>query len=173
MTENDLEDKRLRPKVLGGLTIKAPTGCGNMYVQLNWKDGKPFEVFATLGRGGGCSMSLSEALTRSMTSGLRFSTPVTEYIDQLRGIRCPSPHPFPKEEESWSCPDALAKVLKEFGLLSVSQVIEIIMSTNGLVKLDNTSTKTKACTPEEEKEELVDSIKRLQELKEIRDSQEL
>ena len=170
---NNLGDKSQRPRALGGLTIKAPTGCGNMYVQLNWKDGRPFEVFATLGRGGGCSMSLSEALTRSMTSGLRFSTPITEYIDQLKGIRCPSPHPFPKEEESWSCPDALARVLKDYGLLSVSQVVEIIMSTNGLVNLDNTSARPKACTPEEEKIELANSIERLEELKRARDSQEL
>ncbi|MCJ7760871.1 TSCPD domain-containing protein, partial [Candidatus Bathyarchaeota archaeon] len=102
-----------RPRVLGGITVKKMTGCGNMYVQMNWYHGRLFEVFATIGHSGGCAMSFTEALTRSITAGLRQETPVPveEYIDQLHDIRCLNPFPFPKEEATLSCPDAIAKAL--------------------------------------------------------------
>lgn len=122
-----------RPKVLGGITVKKATGCGNMYVQMNYYHGRLFEVFATLGHSGGCAMSYSEALTRSITGGLRqeIPVPVEEYIDQLSSIRCLSPHPFPKEEETFSCPDAIARALKEYGNLTVEQVVKIMMDSDG------------------------------------------
>lgn len=113
-------EKVARPKVLKGITVKVPTGCGNMYVQLNRLEGKLFEVFATLGKTGGCATCQSEALTRSITVGLRCGVEVEEYIDQLQNLRCPSPLPFPKEEAALSCPDALAKVLQAYGREEVS-----------------------------------------------------
>ena len=128
--------KIARPKVLGGITDKKTTGCGNMYIQMNWLHGRLFEVFATLGHSGGCSMSFTEALTRSITAGLRqeVPVPVEDYIDQLHSIRCLSPHPFPKEEETWSCPDAIARALREYGSLTVEQVVKIMMDSDGDAK---------------------------------------
>jgi len=120
-----------RPPVLGGITVKAKTGCGNMYVQLNWYQGRLYEIFATLGRGGGCATCEMEALTRSITIGLKRGIPVDDYVRQLRGIRCPTPMPFPKESAVLSCPDAIAKTLAEYGMLDVNAVIGLLKGANG------------------------------------------
>ena len=124
MTENT---KPSRPLVLGGITVKVVTGCGNMYIQLNWYRGKLFEVFATLGRGGGCAVCQTEGLTRGVTLGIKYGVPVIEYIRQLRGIRCPTPMPFPKEHAVLSCPDAIAKTLERYGGLSAEEVVKLVL----------------------------------------------
>ncbi len=118
--------KKVRPRVLGGLTVKVPTVCGSMYVQMNWYRGKLFEVFATLGHGGGCASSQSEGITRSVTLGLRCGVPYDDYAKQLQGIRCPSPMPFPKERAILSCPDAIGKVIKEFGGKSAEELLAVL-----------------------------------------------
>lgn len=120
-----------RPLVLGGLVVKKKTGCGNLYIQMAWYKGTLFEVFATLGHSGACGMAFSEALTRSITIGLRCGIPVNEYIDQLRGIRCLTPVAFPKEVAVTSCPDAMAATLAKYGNLSIEQVVKIMMGENG------------------------------------------
>jgi ribonucleoside-diphosphate reductase alpha chain len=122
--------KAPRPRIIGGITVKVTTGCGNMYVQMNWCGGKLFEVFATLGRSGGCAMSQIEALTRSITTGLRCNVLPDEYEDQLRGIGCPNQVPFPKESAVSSCSDAIAKTLAEFGNRSVEDIIDLIRKSN-------------------------------------------
>ena len=124
MTENT---KPPRPLVLGGITVKVVTGCGNMYIQLNWYRGKLFEVFATLGKGGGCAVCQTEGLTRGITLGVKYGVPVTEYIRQLRGIRCPTPMPFPREHAVLSCPDAIAKTLERYGGLTAEEVVKLVL----------------------------------------------
>lgn len=122
--------KAARLPVIGGITVKVPTGCGNMYIQMNWQNGKIFEVFATLGKTGGCATSQSEAVTRSVTVGLRCGVPVSEYIKQLGAIRCPNPRPFPKETAVDSCADALSKTLALYGNLGFEDVIKFIRQAN-------------------------------------------
>ena len=127
MMENPEDlDRDTRPEVLGGISVRVQTGCGNMYVQLNWKDGRLFEVFATLGRSGLCSMCYSEALTRVITEGLRCGVPISGYIDQIRGISCPKPIGFPKDKEALSCPDALAKTLSKFGFYTTEKILKVL-----------------------------------------------
>ncbi len=41
-----------RPEVIYGFTQKVQTGLGTLYLTVNEVDGKPFEVFATIGRSG-------------------------------------------------------------------------------------------------------------------------
>lgn len=132
MTDNEtVLVKPDRPIVLGGITVKVLTGCGNMYVQLNWYRGRLFEVFATLGKVGGCAICQTESLTRSITLGLKCGIPLSEYVHQLRGVRCPEPVSFPKESAVLSCPDAVAKTLEDYGLLSMEKVVELLLGTNG------------------------------------------
>jgi ribonucleoside-diphosphate reductase alpha chain len=119
-------EKLPRPKIVPGIIVKVPTACGNMYVQLGYVNNKLFEIFATLGRAGGCAMAYSEGLTRSITTGLRCGVPISEYIDQLKSIRCPNPMPFPREDAVVSCPDAIAKTLAEYGSLVTKDLITII-----------------------------------------------
>lgn len=125
--------KANRLTVIGGVTVKVKTACGSMYIQMNWQNGRLFEVFASLGKTGGCAFSWSEALTRSITLGLRNGVPVGEYVSQLVGIRCPSPTPFPKESAVWSCADALSKTLGRYGGLGVEDIVAMIRRVNEIV----------------------------------------
>jgi len=106
-------EKQPRPKILSGKSVKVKTGCGNLYITLNKSEDRLFEVFATLGRAGGCANAQNEALTRMITLSLRCGVPKEEIIDQLVGIQCPNPVMFPEGERVLSCPDAIAKVMKE------------------------------------------------------------
>jgi len=103
-----------RTKILEGQTVKIPTGCGSMYVMMNHdKEGKIIEVFAQLGRAGTCARCNNEAITRCITTGLKYGVPVTEYIKQLSGIQCN----IPTWHEGYnikSCPDALSMILRDF-----------------------------------------------------------
>ncbi len=126
-----LSVKPERPSILGGITVKVATGCGNMYIQMNWYHGRLFEVFATLGHSGGCTSCQMEAITRSATLGLKYGIPISEYIHQFRGIQCPSPLPFPKENKVLSCPDAVATTLDRYGSLPIDKIVELLYSVNG------------------------------------------
>jgi len=106
-------EKLKRPKALSGKTVKVETGCGNLYITLNSDKDKLFEVFATLGKTGACANAQCEALTRLLTLGLRCGVPVGEYIKELDGIQCPNARMFPKKDRVLSCPDAIAKILRE------------------------------------------------------------
>lgn len=102
-----------RPKILEGKTYKMPTGCGNLYVNITELNGAVFEVFAKLGKAGGCAACMTEALTRSISIGLRAGVELEEYHKTLNGIHCSSAT-FSEGEQIMSCPDAIAKVLKSY-----------------------------------------------------------
>lgn len=106
-------EKKPRPKELPSVTHKIITGCGNLYVTITTIDDKPFEVFAVLGKTGGCAMAQCEALTRSISLGLRFGIPATEYLGHLKGIRCASTT-ITDGKQVLSCPDAIGKVMEMF-----------------------------------------------------------
>ena len=105
-------DKRERPQVLAGVTTEKKTGCGSIYITVNGDEQGTFEIFATLGKAGGCAVAQLEALTRMVTLGLRSGAPLWPYVAQLGEIRCPSPYMFPKKERALSCADAIAHVLE-------------------------------------------------------------
>lgn len=113
--------KTPRPKELDSKTVRIKTYCGNMYVTVSEHEGNPFEIFATLGKAGGCMNANMEALTRAITTGLRYGVPLQEYIDELKDIRCPTPVMFPEEDRVLSCADAIAKVLAGDGWVRKSR----------------------------------------------------
>ena len=107
--------KKDRPKTLEGSTSKIGTGCGSLYVTVAGDNGfEPMEVFAHLGKAGGCSNCQNEALTRVISLGLRYGVPVQEYIEALRGIRCPNPYMVNSDKQCLSCPDGIATALEEY-----------------------------------------------------------
>lgn len=118
--------KQDRPDVLGGVVVKVKTSCGNLYCQLTWHHGRLFEVFANLGKSGGCASCQTQAITRLVTSSLRSGMPVEECISQLQGLQCPQPIMFPKSNRVLSCPDAIAKVMIKYGSLPTNRVLELV-----------------------------------------------
>jgi len=103
---------RERPIVTAGVTEKVRTGCGNLYVTVNFDDdGVLVEVFCALGKAGGCASAQLEAITRLTSLALRPGVEAGAIIEHLRGIRCPSPS-WDRGHAILSCPDAIAGVLE-------------------------------------------------------------
>lgn len=106
-----------RPTVLPGFTEKIKTGYGNLYVTVNTRDGRPFEVFAHIGKSGYTTMADTEAMCRLISLALRSHVPVDQIIRQLIGIGGSSPV-FASGSKVSSIPDAIAQVLqRRFGHL--------------------------------------------------------
>ncbi len=99
-----------RPDVLTGFTEKIRTGYGNLYVTVNMVDGRPFEVFAHIGKSGYTTMADTEAICRLISLSLRAHIPVEQIIKQLKGIGGSS-QVFTAGRKIASIPDAIAHVL--------------------------------------------------------------
>ena len=99
-----------RPEVLEGFTQKIKTGYGTLYVTVNTADGRPFEVFAQIGKSGYSTMADTEAICRLISLSLRSGVPVSKVVEQLKGIGGSSPV-FGSGGLISSIPDAIAQVL--------------------------------------------------------------
>ena len=108
--EGHLKVPRQRPVSVMGVTDRVRTGHGTMFVNLTFdEDGHPFEVFAHLGKAGGCDSAYLEAIARLASLGLRSGIDPGQIVDQLKGITC---------DPAWdggtlvrSAPDAVALAL--------------------------------------------------------------
>jgi len=106
---------RSRTRVTCGQTSKFRTGCGTLFVTVNYDEHGLCEVFANLGKAGGCP-SQSEASCRAVSMGLRSGVDPGVLIEQLKGIRCLSTSVARKENNNvnvLSCPDAIARAIEE------------------------------------------------------------
>ncbi len=103
---------RPRPPVVHGVTRKVEVGCGNLYVTMNEDEYGLFEVFARLGKAGGCADAQLEAVGRLISLCLRSGVGPKEIIKQLKGIRCPNPL-LTRGGTILSCPDAIAKAIED------------------------------------------------------------
>ena len=108
---------RERPKIIKGVTGRVNTGCGALYVTINADRFGPFEMFANLGKGGGCAAAQIEALARQASLAMRSGVDPWQIVKQLKGIRCPNPTNAPlgmADESVLSCPDGMAKALERY-----------------------------------------------------------
>lgn len=100
-----------RPKRLESNSVLVDTGCGHLYVTVSYYEGAPVEMLASLGKAGTCVRAMLEALTRSITLGIKYGVPVDEFVKELRDIRCPS-RGIDQGVEILSCADAIGRVLE-------------------------------------------------------------
>lgn len=101
-----------RPRKVSGHTERVRTGHGTLYVTVNHDEqGRPFELFSTLGKAGSCEPAVLEAISRLVSMALRSGIDSHEISRQLRGISC-----CPVWDDGVqikSIPDAIAKILSE------------------------------------------------------------
>jgi ribonucleoside-diphosphate reductase alpha chain len=110
---------RPRPYKRYGVTVSKNTPAGTAHITMNDDaEGRPFEVFVDIGKGGSDIKAMAEALGRMASLVLRFNSPlspkerVNEIINQLSGIGGPRSLGFGKNRVR-SLPDALAQALEE------------------------------------------------------------
>lgn len=111
MSEQPVPEKRSRPELLHGSTWKVVSPLGKVYVTINEDDeGKPFEVFATLGKAGSAIMADVEAIGRLISLCLRSGIPFEEVYKEIRGISSDRAMGV-GERKVLSVPDAIAIAL--------------------------------------------------------------
>jgi ribonucleoside-diphosphate reductase alpha chain len=106
-----------RPMMLTGVTYKAESPTGKVYVTINNDEkGDMFEVFINHGKSGSDLMALADALGRMVSFVLRIHSPVParervrEIVSELAGIGGSRSSGF-GENKVRSLPDAISKVL--------------------------------------------------------------
>lgn len=106
-----------RPMMLTGVTYKADSPTGKLYVTINQDEkGDLFEVFINHGKSGSDLMALADALGRMVSFVLRIHSPVParervrEIVSELAGIGGSRSSGF-GENRVRSLPDAISKVL--------------------------------------------------------------
>ena len=97
-----------RPKATKGTTYELKCPCGDLYVTCNDIDGELFEVFATLGKAGGCGAANKAAIGILLSIALRGGVAPEYLIKGMSGVTC---HRSNAQMES--CISQMASILKE------------------------------------------------------------
>ncbi|MCC8195186.1 MAG: vitamin B12-dependent ribonucleotide reductase, partial [Deltaproteobacteria bacterium] len=104
---------RARPDIVYGFTQKVSTGHGLMYVTINEVDGRPFELFATIGKSGRSITAKAEAIGRLISLALRSGIEVKDIVKQIKGIGGEMPvFNVARKGQVVSIPDGIAWVLE-------------------------------------------------------------
>ena len=105
---------RTRPEITRGYTYRIKTAYGKLYITINNDENdQPFEIFSHLGKAGGFFAAKAEAICRLMSLALRSGVDPEEMIEQLKGIRGPTPTWGEDGKMILSLPDAVAQTLEK------------------------------------------------------------
>lgn len=138
----ELEWPTERPSRLYGYTEKVPTGCGAMYVTINFVGNKPYETFVTTAGNGGCAAHTAET-GRLVSLMLQKEVPTDDIIKQLRAPICPS---FIRQAERQidvkgkSCPDVIGRLLNEISAVKQEVMNDAVPIIVSYVDEDNSTT---------------------------------
>lgn len=158
MVETNQPKVRPRPYKRYGATVSKSTPGGTAHVTMNDdEEGRPFEVFVDIGKGGSDIKAMAEALGRLASLVLRVSSPLTpreriqEIVAQLNGIGGPRSTGFGRSRVR-SLPDAMAQALEEQYILGDDLHPALAQSntspaTNTLENLSVTATDTELEMP--------------------------
>ena len=127
---------RPRHEVTWGATRKMNTGCGSLYVTINEDEKGIFEVFAAMGKGGGCAASQTEAIGRLISLALRAGVDKEQIVKQLKGVRCPN-QSWEKGGRIYSCSDAIAKAIERYAGIDNAKSENIFADTAKLIAETN------------------------------------
>ncbi|MFA5353162.1 MAG: vitamin B12-dependent ribonucleotide reductase [Thermodesulfovibrionales bacterium] len=134
-----------RPTNLPGLVRLIKTGCGDLFVTITQdEDEKPFEVFTTIGKAGGCAASQAEAIGRLLSIALRSGIEPKELVKQLKGISCHQPT-WGEGGKIVSCADAIAKALEGFVDVKTWLSDQAPIPTNGEMHVEDEALFFGAC----------------------------
>lgn len=131
-----------RPDVITGTTQRIETGYGPLYLTINEVDGRPFEVFAQIGHGGGYTASFTEAVARLVSLCLRSGVPPEDVIDQLEGIRSPKVA-WHHGQRINSVPDAVSKGLRRWESGELHKTVQARVDNFGPLKAEPAKPQTK------------------------------
>jgi ribonucleoside-diphosphate reductase alpha chain len=115
---DDLKPSK-RPKTLQGHTTSIRTPLGNLFVTVNTVEGKPFELFAQIGKAGSDVVAFTEGIARLISLALRCGVSVDEIVTQLEGIGGARSVGF-GPNRIMSVPDAIGRALKEISRAGMS-----------------------------------------------------
>ena len=111
-----------RPATLTGHTTCIKTSMGNLFVTVNTAGGKPFELFAQIGKAGSDVVAFTEAIARLISLALRCGVGVEEIVAQLEGIGGSRSVGF-GPNRIMSVPDAIGRAL--------ARLVEVKPGENG------------------------------------------
>lgn len=114
-----------RPREMSGRTFLAQSGCCRLYITVNTTpEGKPMEVFIRT-VGAGCEAN-SNALGRSISTGLQNGVPYEKFVKQFSKVHCISAIKN-KSAEGVSCADVVGKCIE---LAATNQTIATLDNWN-------------------------------------------
>lgn len=78
-----------RENVLSGLTKVERTSCGDIYITLNFNEkGEPRELFASVGKAGGCASSQCASIGRLASYFFQIGGNPLDVVRALEGVFC-------------------------------------------------------------------------------------
>ncbi|QLG30164.1 adenosylcobalamin-dependent ribonucleoside-diphosphate reductase (plasmid) [Halorarum halophilum] len=99
-------------KVLEARRERIKTGYGQMYVNIGFdEEGRPVETICNIGKSGGFTNSMVEAIGKLSSLALQAGVPAEEVIEKLDGISSPD-IAFDDGEQIASLPDGIAAALQ-------------------------------------------------------------
>tara|TARA_Y100000034_G_scaffold118178_1_gene158580 strand:+ start:324 stop:2879 length:2556 start_codon:yes stop_codon:yes gene_type:complete len=118
------------PDMMPSIKIKQRTPFGQMHANMTVDpdSGRPYEIFAQVGKGGDIAHADLEAICRLASISLRSNTSPWDIVEQLEGIGSTVSSGISREGEVTSLGDSVSRVLKKYMLAVEKYGVEDILT---------------------------------------------